>query len=158
MAQPAAPEALFYHLTARPLEQAAPEILEKCLERGWRVTLRAGSRARVEALNAHLWTYRDDAFLPHGDASDGAADRQPIYLTDGPETPNAPEVLMLVDGAQAAPGEWTAHRRVVLMFDGWDEAAVAAARAAWREAVAAGAAATYWAQDAGGRWTRKAQA
>lgn len=150
------PEAVFYHLTTRSLEAAAPEVLEKCLERGWRVTVRAGSRARVESLVAALWTYRDDAFLPHGDASDGRPERQPIYLTDGPEKPNAPDVLMLVDSAEAAPGEFAAHARVVLMFDSADEAAVAAARAAWRRAKAEGAVPTYWAQGPDGRWTKRA--
>ena len=43
-----------------------PPLLEKSLERGWRVVVQAGSQERVEALDAHLWTYREDSFLPHG--------------------------------------------------------------------------------------------
>ncbi len=150
-------EVLFYHLTAASLEDAAPDILEKCVERGWRVTLRAGSPERVAALDAHLWTFREDAFLPHGTARDGAADRQPIYLTDGDETPNRPQVLMLVDGAVADPQEMARHERVVLMFDGRDPAAVARARDAWRAAAGAGLEAVYWAQEDGGRWVRKSR-
>ena len=53
-------EVLFYHLTTRPLEQAAPAILEKCVERAWKVTIRCGSPKRVAALDWHLWTYRDE--------------------------------------------------------------------------------------------------
>ena len=151
-----AAEALFYHLTARPLEAALPELLEKCLERGWRVTLRAGSPERVEALTLRLWSYRDDAFLPHGDASDGRAERQPVYLTAGPETPNDPQALFLVDGAAATAAELAALGRVVTLFDGRDEAAVAAARAEWRRAAEAGCACVYWAQDGEGRWSRRA--
>ena len=59
-------EILFYHLQRQPLERVLPPLLEKSLERGWRVVVQAASDERVEALDAHLWTYRDDSFLPHG--------------------------------------------------------------------------------------------
>jgi DNA polymerase-3 subunit chi len=150
-------EALFYHLTRRPLEAVLPEILERCLARQWRVTLRGGSAERLAALGAHLWTYRDDAFLPHGDASDGYPERQPIYLTTGPEKPNAPDVLILTDRAAIAATELAAHARVVTIFDGHDTAAVEEARNLWKQAVVAGCVAQYWAEDDGGRWVRKAQ-
>ena len=150
-------EVLFYHLTRRPLEQALPELLEKTLERGWRALVRAGSRERAEALNGHLWTYRDEAFLPHGGPQDGPGARQPIYLTAGTETPNAPDILFLVDGAEVSVDGFTPYQRVILMFDGHDEQAVAAARGDWKAVSDAGLKAVYWAQDDAGRWVRKAE-
>ena len=57
---------LFYHLQGQPLERVLPACSEKSLERGWRVVVQAASEERIEALDAHLWTYRDDGFLPHG--------------------------------------------------------------------------------------------
>lgn len=156
MSTPAS-EALFYHLTRRPLEAVLPDILERCLARGWRVTLRGGSAERLAALGSHLWTYRDDAFLPHGEASDGHAEHQPIYLTTGPEKPNAPDVLILVDRAAVEAMELTAHQRIVTIFDGHDSGAVEEARGLWKKAVAAGCIAQYWAEDERGRWVRKAQ-
>src|SRR6476620_10858207 len=66
-------EAVFYHLIRKPLERALPELLEKSYERGWRVVVQVASDERVDALDAHLWTYRDDNFLPHGTARDGDA-------------------------------------------------------------------------------------
>jgi DNA polymerase-3 subunit chi len=151
------PEASFYHLAAFPLERVVPDLLEKCRARGWRVTLRAGSAERVEALSAHLWTFRDDSFLPHGGPTDPFPERQPVYLTAGTETPNAPQALMLVDGAEIAPAEFAARPRTLVVFDGADEAALARARAQWKLAVAAGVRAAYWAQDPAGRWTKKAR-
>ena len=149
-------EVLFYHLTDSALEWASPEILEKCVERGLRVTLRASSRERVEALNAHYWTYREDSFLPHGVAADGDPATQPIYLTDGAETPNDPQVLMLVDGAEEAPEKMAPFERVVIMFDGHDAEAVDRARAQWRAVTGAGLKAVYWAQE-DRRWVKKAE-
>ena len=59
-------EVLFYHLEARSLEAVIPQLLEKTLERGWRAVIEVGSTERAEALDSHLWTYRDDSFLAHG--------------------------------------------------------------------------------------------
>ena len=59
-------EILFYHLQRQPLERVLPALLEKSLERGWRVVVQGSSEERLEALDAQLWTFRDDSFLPHG--------------------------------------------------------------------------------------------
>ena len=149
-------EVLFYHLTATPLEQTLPELLERALARGWRVLVRVGSEAGLAALDRSLWTWRDDAFLPHGTAADGHAARQPIYLTLGDENPNRAQVLMLVDGARLLASEAAGFERTCLLFDGGDEAALAAAREDWRRVREASLPARYWAQE-GGRWIEKAR-
>ncbi len=81
-------EILFYHLKGQTPEQVLPALLQKSLERGWRVVVQASSDERVEALDAHLWTWRDDAFLPHGTWRDAEAAEQPIVLTVNEENPN----------------------------------------------------------------------
>ncbi len=150
-------EVLFYHLTARPLEWALPEMLEKCLARGWRSVVRTGSRERAEALNAHLWTYSDTSFLPHGMEADGPPEKHPVYLTDGDEVPAGVEVLFLVDGADEPAEGMARFTRVALLFDGHDDTSVAAARSQWKSVTAAGLKAVYWAQDGDGRWQKKAE-
>lgn len=147
-------EVLFYQLTASPLEVSLPDLLERSLGRGWRVVLRCGSEAGMAGLDAMLWTYRDDAFLPHGTAAMGRAAVQPIYLTLGDENPNGAQVLMLVDGARATPADMAGYDRTCLIFDGRDERALEEARADWRAVRAAGLPAKYWAQEQG-RWVQK---
>ncbi|TYO90028.1 DNA polymerase III subunit chi [Oceanicella actignis] len=149
-------EVWFYHLTVRALEDAAPEILERCVARGWRATVRLGSEARAAALDDRLWTYDPESFLPHGGPGEGDPATQPVYLTAGDEIPNDPQLLMLADGAQASIDEMARHQRTAILFDGRDPEAVARARDAWRAATAAGLAAVYWAQTEDGRWTRRA--
>jgi DNA polymerase III subunit chi len=148
-------EAVFYHLLRKPLEKALPELLEKSYERGWRVVVQAASEERVEALDAHLWTYRDDGFLPHGTARDGEAAVQPILLTSSDHNPNSARVRFLIDGV-AFPGDAASYERLVLLFDGEDDEAVAAARERWGQAKAQGFAVTYWQPDEQGRWVKKA--
>ncbi len=149
-------EILFYHLKGRTLEQVLPALLQKSLERGWRVVVQVASEERVEALDAHLWTWRDDAFLPHGTWRETTASEQPILLTVNAENPNAAGVRFLVEGA-AMPADASAYERVVLLFDGDDPEAVEAARARWGEAKSAGFDVTYWQTDENGRWRRRAQ-
>jgi DNA polymerase III subunit chi len=149
-------EVLFYHLTTSPVEQALPEILERALARGWRAVVRCGSEPALEMLDARLWTWRDDAFLPHGTASMGHAARQPVWLTCGDENPNGAQVLVLVAGARVEPGEAAGFERVCLLFEAVDADALAAAREDWRRVTAAGLPARYWAQD-DGRWVEKAR-
>jgi DNA polymerase-3 subunit chi len=147
-------EILFYHLERASLETVLPGLLEKTLERGWKAVVRAGSRERVEALDGHLWTYRDDSFLPHG-AGKSDGERQPVWLTDGDDVPNAADVLFLVDGAEAEPSSLARFTRCVTIFDGGDAEAVAAARSFWTAAKTAGHDATYWKQSDSGRWEKQ---
>lgn len=147
-------EILFYHLQGQKLEGVLPVLLEKSLERGWRVIVQGASEERMDALDAHLWTYRDDGFLPHGTWREPEAAMQPVLLTVNDGNPNEASVRFLVEGAPIPP-DASAYQRIVLMFDGEDEDAVAAARAHWTEAKAQGFEATYWQADAQGRWVKK---
>jgi DNA polymerase-3 subunit chi len=147
----------FYHLSGAPLERSLPEMLERSLARGWRVIVRCGSEPGMAKLDAQLWTYRDDAFLPHGTAAGGHPERQPVYLTLGAENPNDATVLMLVDGARAAPDEMAEFDLTCLVFDGADSRTLETARDDWRAVRAAGLSAVYWAQE-NGRWVKKAEA
>lgn len=145
-------EALFYHLTMHPLERALPDLLERTLARGWKAVVRCGTAERMDALDRHLWTYRDESFLPHASTGCAMPEQHPIYLTTGDEVPNGADALFLVDGADADADSFTHFERVVILFAGEDDAAVALARSQWKRA-AATVKSTYWQQD-GGRWTK----
>lgn len=147
-------EVLFYHLTESALEDALPPLLEKSLERGWRAVVQTGSDERRDALDAHLWTYRDDSFLAHGTEHDQHAQHQPVLLTTGAGNANAARIRFMVDGA--APPDLSDYDRAVFMFDGHDMSQVEQARGHWKAMKAAGHTATYWQQTPERRWERKA--
>jgi DNA polymerase III subunit chi len=148
-------EVLFYHLQAQPVERVLPVLLEKSLERGWRVVVHSSSEERVDALDAHLWTFRDDSFVPHGTFREPTAAEQPVLLTVEEHNPNGAAVRFLIDRAPI-PEDAAQYERLVLMFDGTDDEAVAAARQRWQVAKAKGFAVTYWQADDNGRWQRRA--
>ena len=143
-------EVRFYHLTRKTLEQVLPELLEKTIERGSRAVVMTGSAERAEALTQHLWVYNPSGFLPHGNAKDGHAELQPIWLTAEDERPNEAEFLFLTDGANSAHlGDYA---RVFDIFDGNDALALAAARSRWGACKKDGHVLSYWQQTDKG-WT-----
>jgi DNA polymerase-3 subunit chi len=147
-------EVLFYHLEGQPLERVLPQLLEKTIERGWQAVVETSSRERAEAIDALLWTYRDDSFLPHGTGRDAEAAVQPVVLTTQDGNLNAASVRFLIDGV-GMPADAASYQRVVLIFDGEDEDALAAARTRWSEVKAQGFDTTYWQADEQGRWVKK---
>ncbi len=146
-------EVLFYHLESQPLERVLPTLLEKSLERGWRAVVETSSRERASALDALLWTYRDDSFLPHAIAGEETDPDQPVLITMDDGNANAAHVRFFVDRAVPRSGE--GYERIVFLFSGHDPDAVTEARAAWK-GLLPGNALTYWQQDEGGRWVKKA--
>jgi DNA polymerase-3 subunit chi len=147
-------EVLFYHLQNRTVEDVLPGLLERSVERGWRVVVQC-SEDRVETLDSYLWTYKDDSFLAHGTGKEGQAADQPILLTVGDDNPNGASVRFLVDGVPL-PEDAAPYERIVLLFNGEDPDAVATARERWSAAKSQGLDVTYWQPDENGRWQRKA--
>ncbi|WP_420408955.1 DNA polymerase III subunit chi [Hoeflea sp.] len=147
-------EVLLYHLTESRLEDALPPLLEKSLERGWRVSVHLGSQERRDALDAHLWTYREESFLPHGTDDGEGADRQPVLLTLAQEPANGASVRFAADGA-GMPA-LVGVERLVMMFDGHDQQQLEAARGHWKALKSQGHQLTYWQQTEDRRWQKKA--
>src|ERR1700753_3299702 len=107
-------EVLFYHLQDMTLESVLPPLLEKSLERGWRVVVQSTSQERTDALDAHLWTYRADSFLPHATWRAGDASDQPIVLMVEQGNPNNAKIRFLVHNA-ALPEDSASYERLVLV-------------------------------------------
>jgi len=149
-------ETLFYHLERRGLEDVLPGLVEKSLQRGWRAAIKTDSAERSDALDTLLWTYDDQSFLPHAQLGDGDAAAQPVLITVEEGNPNSAEIFFYVGGA--LPQDWnglSGLARVVLLFDGRDEEALAQARAAWKEAKAAGHDVTYWKETPAGKFEKQ---
>ncbi len=147
-------EVLFYHLQNMTLEGVLPPLLEKSLERGWRVVVQSTSEERADALDAHLWTYRDDSFLPHATWRVADVADQPIVLAIEESNPNGANVRFLVDNAPL-PSDSHSYERMVLVFNGDDPDALSAARSAWTDCKTRGFDVTYWQADERGRWQRR---
>jgi DNA polymerase-3 subunit chi len=144
----------FYHLTRTPLEQALPRLLGRVLAAGGRAHVLCDAPERAQALDAALWTAPEPDWLPHGLAGGEHDALQPVLLGTVDAAPaNGARFLVLV--GRAASARLADYDRVLDLFDGSDDAAVAAARARWVAAKAAGHTLAYWQQGTGG-WEKKA--
>ena len=143
----------FYHRTRTRRDQALPRLLGRVLSSGGRAFVLCGEAERAPALDAALWTVADPDWLPHGLAGGENDPLQPILIgTEDVMPGNGARFLFLVDGAGSARlGEYD---RVLDLFDGTDEAALAAARRRWAAAKAAGHVLAYWQQGQGG-WEKR---
>jgi DNA polymerase III subunit chi len=146
-------DVVFYHLLSQPLETALPQLIEKSREKGWRVIVQAMTRERLAALDERLWTYDEASFLPHAIDDEGEAASQPVLLTTSAANANGARIRFLTDGAPL-PDDPTSYERIALLFDGNDPDAVAVARETWRSVKSRGLEATYWRQNAEGRWEK----
>ena len=97
---------------------------------------------------------RDDSFLPHATWRAGDAPDQPIILSIEEGNPNRANVRFLIDNA-ALPADSDSYERLVLVFNGDDDEALAAARGVWTDCKARGFEVTYWQADERGRWQRR---
>jgi DNA polymerase-3 subunit chi len=146
-------EVRFHHLERRRVDEALPGILERALEEGRRVVVRASSEEVAAALNERLWAYDDASFLPHGASGDGDPASQPIFLTSEPNNPNAATMLIRLSGGEAVDGD-EAFDLALLLFDGRDESSLASARGEWRRFKDAGQTISYWRESDEGGWER----
>jgi DNA polymerase-3 subunit chi len=81
-----------------------------------------------------------------------------VLITVEDQNPNGAQILFCVGGAN--PADWSDERlsalaRIVLVFDGRDEAALTGARAAWKEAKASGHDVTYWKESPSGKFEKQ---
>jgi DNA polymerase III subunit chi len=139
----------FYHLERKAADDELPGLLQRGLERGIRLGVATSSVERVKELSSKLWGAGATTFIPHGFEGEPFPERQPIYLSDCGQFPNAARYCFYLDGA--VPDDVSNMERASIMFDGNDENAVQQARDLWRRFKGEGAAIRYWKQDGEGR-------
>ena len=147
-------EIRFYHMERSNLEQTLPALVNKALQNGHKIIIKASNENDLEKLNEHLWTYNPNSFLPHGSAKDGHNAAQPVYLTIKDENPNEADVLILTQGAQSE--SLKDYKLVCEMLDGHNGEQIASARTRWKSYKEDGFEISYWQQGPQGGWENKA--
>jgi DNA polymerase-3 subunit chi len=151
----AATEWFFYHLETRGVEPSLPPLLEKCLERGWRVLVSSPIEARLAALDESLWSLEPGSFLPHAREGQPGVDptRQPVLLSGRVEAANGAQALVLLDGQSVSPAV-TGFARCMVMFDDVDHAVRDTARRLYKAVRDGGGKPRYFQQAETG-WVEK---
>ncbi len=126
---------VFFRRTHAPLMQALPPLLLRLLRNSSRVLLLAPDDETLNHLNSVLWTFDDNAFVPHGTTHEPYPQHQPLLL----QVPPVPQVaanaatcvVLLLPQADAV---WqqalNQYTQVITVFSALDDPAMA--RAAWK--------------------------
>ena len=160
-------EIRFYHLQKQTLDQALPQIISKARQNGFRMLIKMADDTEVERMNAHLWTFSDTSFLPHGTAKDAkkygiAPKTQPIWIMaqmtvsvsrETETNPNGANLLILTQGQTCE--DVSAYELCCEMLDGRHPESVTQARKRWKKYQEQGHDVTYWHQNENGTWEQK---
>ena len=143
----------FYEYRVKSLEEVLPEILSKAHERGMRAVVLLDNADEVRQLNAALWTYNPNSFLPHGSAEDGDGAHQPIWLTDkAGDKPNNAKLLVLTDLKQI--DEASQYDICCVMVDGQNQNLAIKAKTYFDQNKLNSSSLAYWIQSPAGKWEK----
>jgi DNA polymerase-3 subunit chi len=146
----------FYQLAQRRAEAVLPQLVTKALAAGHRLLITAPDSGQLERLDAALWDFSPDSFVPHGLAlalDAGGAATQPVLLApDCDWSINAADCLVQIGGD--LPDDLAGLTRVLFLFDAEN---LETARARWRVVAKADAVRpAYWRENDKGRFEKAA--
>jgi DNA polymerase III subunit chi len=146
----------FYQLAQRRAEAVLPALVTKALSAGHRLLIRTPDTALLDRIDAALWSFAAESFVPHGVDSTLGPERaaaQPVLLTvDGDWQTNTADCLAQIGGD--LPDDLASLSRVLFLFDA-DTLDIARAR--WRiVAKQEGLRPVYWREGEGGRFEKAA--
>ena len=146
----------FYQLAQRRAEAVLPQLVNKALGAGHRLLIRTADAALLDRIDAALWSFAADSFVPHGiDTALGperAAAQAVLLSVAGDWQTNSADCLAQIGGD--LPDDLTGLSRVLFLFDA-DSLQVARAR--WRVvAKDADRCPVYWREGEGGRFEKAA--
>lgn len=123
----------FYAVRGGGLHAWTAKLVEAAWTKGKRVLLYCSSGAEAEAIDEYLWTFRDDAFIPHGiDSTEGSAENSalPVLITTSATNTNDASILLQLGHADLdfAGG----FKNVIELVDREDETKLTASRERYR--------------------------
>lgn len=149
------PEWWFYHLVKKSQEESVPVIIEKCLEKEWRVLAVSNDEKSRSKLDVALWTYKESSFIGHAMSSDKdvVLGRQPVLISDTVDNLNNAQALILLNGFEAPVD--ANFDRIMVVFEEGDNSVIAIARKLYKLAKNAECSVNYFKQNNKGGWEKK---
>lgn len=149
------PEWWFYHLSKKSQEESVPVIIEKCLEKDWRVLAVSQDQAIRTKLDTALWTFKESSFIGHGLSSDRELrpSRQPVLISETVDNLNKAQALILLNGFEAPVD--ANFDRIMVVFEEGDDSVKSIARKQFKRAKDAEHTVNYFKQNNKGAWEKK---
>ena len=142
-------KALFYQ-SLSPLH-TLPRLLETLYREGIPCLVYTPLPQQRDDVNALLWTYRAESFLPHGRCCDPFANAQPLLISHQCAPVNGATACLTLNGDSAE--DLTVFQAYYYLFQAGDEASTQQSRTHWRRHQEAGHTLSLHRQDEKG-WTQ----
>lgn len=130
-----APTRADFYVVSGPGERVARvacRLAEKVYESGQTAFIRVPDQQGAEQLDALLWSFREDSFIPHRRADQGNEQGKhnlPIIIGEGEATPARDVLINISAHSEPAPERF---ERIAEVFSESDENARTQARERWR--------------------------
>ncbi|WP_045858974.1 DNA polymerase III subunit chi [Teredinibacter purpureus] len=88
----------------------ACRLIDKAVTKGNRVMVATNSEEETRTLDAMLWNFRPESFIPHYILGEEYAEQSPVVISHAGDTPNHHDLL--VNLREAIPPEFSRYQRL----------------------------------------------
>ena len=144
-------KAYFYNSSHRNVVADVSWLIEKLFKEKNRILVCCKDQETVEVIDAFLWTYKEDEFIPHSIATKEKNSGYPILITTDIHGDYDHNVLLALSGVLIEEKDWRKFSKAYYFFDDQENKEKENAREMWKSFLALNIVCKYWVNKAN-RW------
>ena len=141
-------KAYFYNSSHRNVVADISFLIEKLFKEKNRILVCCKDQETVEVIDAFLWTYKEDEFIPHSIATKEKNSIYPILITTDIHEDYDHNVLLASSGVLIKETDWRKFAKAYYFFDDQENKEKENAREMWKSFSARDIVCKYWVNKA----------
>ncbi len=142
-------KAYFYNSSHRNVVADISWLIEKLFKEKNRILVYCKDQETVDVIDAFLWAYKEDGFIPHSIVTkENDASVYPILITTDIHEDYDHNVLLVLSGVLVKEKDWRKFTKAYYFFDGQENKEKENAREMWKGFSALNIACKYWVNKA----------
>ncbi len=137
-------KAYFYNSSQRNVVADISLLIEKLFKKKNRILVCCKDLETVEVIDAFLWAYKEDGFIPHSIATKEKSSVCPILITTDIHKEYDHNVLLALSGVLIQEKDWRKFSRAYYFFNDQENKEKANAREMWKSFSSLNIVCKYW--------------
>ena len=137
-------KAYFYNSSHRNVVADTSWLIEKLFKEKNRILVFCKDLETVEVIDAFLWAYKEDGYVPHSIATKEKSSVCPILITSDIHKEYDHNVLLALSGVLIEEKDWRKFSRAYYFFDDQENKEKANAREMWKSFSSLNIVCKYW--------------
>ena len=137
-------KAYFYNSSQRNVVADISWLTEKLFKEKNRILVCCKDQETVEVVDAFLWAYKEDGFIPHSIATKETLSNYPILITTNIHEDYQHDVLLALSGVLIKEKDWRKFSKAYYFFDDQETKEKENAREMWQSFSALNIVCKYW--------------